>query len=130
MPPPFRNIAVALIAFVFTSVGTALAAGEPARGRALAQTWCSSCHTTERNNVGKDLAPSFPSIAERGHPDQLEARTFLNAPHPPMPDFNLSRNQIDDIVAYLQSLAQPAARQGNRTPEPAWTVHLKERCDE
>lgn len=116
MPLPLRNMTVALVASIFTSVGIAHAAGDPARGRVLARTWCSSCHTTERTNVGKDLAPSFPSIAERGQPDQLEARAFLNAPHPPMPDFNLSRSQIDDIVAYLQSLAEPAGRQGNRTP--------------
>lgn len=107
---------LALLAAITMLTGSAHAAGDPARGRALAQSWCSSCHTIERNNVGKDIAPSFPSIAERGQPDQLEAHAFLNAPHPPMPDFNLTRNEIDDIVAYLQSLAQHNAPQGNRTP--------------
>jgi mono/diheme cytochrome c family protein len=31
-------------------------------------------------------------------------RAWLADPHPPMPNFNLSRQQIDDIVAYLDSL--------------------------
>jgi mono/diheme cytochrome c family protein len=115
MPLPSLNVTIVFIAAICAFIGTAHAAGDPTRGRALARTWCSSCHMTEPSNTGKDLAPSFLSIAKRGHPDQLKARAFLNAPHPPMPDFNLSRNQIDDIVAYLQSLASPAPR-GNRTP--------------
>ena len=83
----------------------AWAAGDVERGHALAQTWCATCHTVDRNGPAKDTAPSFGSIAARGQPDQLRARAFLNAPHPPMPDFNLARAQIDDIVAYLASLA-------------------------
>jgi mono/diheme cytochrome c family protein len=107
-----RTLALALN-MVLALLNVAHAGGDPARGRALARTWCSSCHTTEQNSVGKDLAPSFPSIAEKGRPDQLEAYAFLNAPHPPMPDFNLSRNQIDDIVAYLKRLAEQNASQGH-----------------
>lgn len=83
----------------------AWAAGDPQRGHALAQTWCANCHTVDGNGPAKDAAPSFASIAAQGKPDQLHARAFLNAPHPPMPDFNLARSQIDDIVAYLTSLA-------------------------
>ena len=111
-----RNMVLALSASVLGLPEMAHAAGDPARGRTLARTWCSSCHTTERDSVGKDLAPSFPNIAERGRPDQLEAHAFLNAPHPPMPDFNLSRNQIDDIVAYLQRLAEQSPSRGHRPP--------------
>jgi hypothetical protein len=35
---------------------------------------------------------------------KLSSRAFLLAPHPPMPDLNLSRADIDDISAYLDSL--------------------------
>jgi len=91
---------------------SASAAGDAERGHALAQTWCAKCHTIDRGATARDVAPSFPSIAERGRPDQIQARSFLNAPHPPMPDFNLSRVEIDDIVAYLAKLADeaPAAK--------------------
>ena len=40
---------------------------------------------------------------------------FLADPHPKMPDMHLSRSEIDDIVAYIQSLnpkARPPAPDG------------------
>lgn len=48
----------------------------------------------------------------------------LMAPHPPMPNINLSRDEIGDIVAYLQTLRAdqtlphllPAPKEG--TPKP------------
>jgi hypothetical protein len=52
-----------------------------------------------------DAAPPFPKIAEKGHAGPTRPERLLAAPHPPMPDFNLARQQIDDIVAYLDSLA-------------------------
>lgn len=88
------------------SAGAAHAAGDAARGQALANTWCASCHLVDPNGTGKDTAPPFPQIAKQGLPDQDEARAFVTAPHPPMPNFDLTRDQIDDIVAYLNSLAQ------------------------
>ena len=96
-----------LLALLAMLAVRAWAAGDLERGHALARTWCANCHTVDANGPAKDTAPSFASIAARGRPDQLEARAFLNAPHPPMPDFGLARSQIDDIVAYLASLAPP-----------------------
>jgi len=81
------------------------AAGDAAKGHALASTWCANCHVVADDGQGKDVAPPFPEVARRGAPDQLSARAFLEAPHPPMPDLNLSRQEIDDVVAYLNSLA-------------------------
>jgi len=83
----------------------AWAAGDAARGHALARVWCSNCHLVEGSAEGKDVAPPLAQIAKRGAPNQLRARAFLSAPHPPMPNFDLARRQIDDIVAYLNSLA-------------------------
>lgn len=97
-----------LLALLVMLAARAWAAGDPERGHALARTWCANCHAVDPNGPAKDTAaPSFASIAARGRPDQLEARAFLNAPHPPMPDFGLARSQIDDVVAYLASLAPP-----------------------
>jgi mono/diheme cytochrome c family protein len=30
---------------------------------------------------------------------------WISNPHPPMPNFNLSRRTIDDLVSYIRSLA-------------------------
>lgn len=86
-------------------IAPAYAAGDAARGQTLANAWCAGCHLVDRKGTGTDAAPPFPRIAENGAPDQLTAKAFLSAPHPPMPDFNLAREQIEDIVAYLNSLA-------------------------
>ena len=86
-------------------VAEARAAGDVARGQALANAWCVSCHIVDRKGTGTDIAPPFPRIAESDALEQRSPRAFLSAPHPPMPDFNLAREQIEDIVAYLNSLA-------------------------
>jgi mono/diheme cytochrome c family protein len=85
--------------------GFAGAAGDAESGHRLARLWCASCHVVDGASTGKDVAPPLAEIAKRGAPGQLHARAFLAAPHPPMPNLNLARAQIDDIVAYLDSLA-------------------------
>jgi mono/diheme cytochrome c family protein len=84
---------------------SASAAGDARTGQHMAERWCTGCHVVDRQTQGADTAPSFQAIAARNaqHPERL--RTFLAAPHPPMSGFNLSREQIDDIVAYLVSLS-------------------------
>jgi len=96
-----------LLALLAVLATRAWAAGDAERGHTLARTWCTGCHTVDTNGPAKDTAPSFASIAAQNQPDQREARAFLNAPHPPMPNFNLARSQIDDIIAYIASLAPP-----------------------
>jgi mono/diheme cytochrome c family protein len=83
----------------------ALAAGNAKSGQVLAERWCTGCHVVDHQTQGADTAPSFQSIAARNaqHPEHL--RGFLVSPHPPMSGFSLSRQQIDDIVAYISSLA-------------------------
>lgn len=57
----------------------------------------------DRSGQGSDAAPPFVAVARQNTRGWV--RAWLAAPHPPMPNFNLSRQQIDDIVAYLDSLA-------------------------
>jgi hypothetical protein len=49
-------------------------------------------------------APTFQSIAERS-PEAIDAlRAFLMDPHPPMPDLSLTRQEIRDLLSYIDSL--------------------------
>lgn len=73
-------------------------------GQRLTQQWCTGCHVIGAGNRGTDSAPSLPSIAEHKGHDREWVRTWLASPHPPMPNFNLSRQEIDNISAYLDSL--------------------------
>jgi mono/diheme cytochrome c family protein len=84
----------------------ARAAGDAAKGHALAQRWCSSCHLVDESGQAPDTAPPFSIIARRHGPNRDWVRAWLAAPHPPMPNFDLTRQQIDDVVAYLDSLTK------------------------
>lgn len=78
--------------------------GDETRGEALVRRWCVSCHLIEGRGPASDLAPPFHAVARdpRKTPDYL--RTFLANPHAPMPPLQLSRAEIEDIVAYLGTL--------------------------
>jgi mono/diheme cytochrome c family protein len=96
-------IASALIALLSASA-TASAEGSAEAGKRLAQQWCASCHQVEPSAPAKDVAPPFTSLGVKKGKDPGWVRAWLANPHPPMQGINLSRQQIDDVVAYLQSL--------------------------
>ncbi len=78
--------------------------GDAARGRVLTERWCASCHGTASR--GSDAAPSLPRLM-RGRPnDEARLRAWLAAPHPPMRGIELSRQQTEDIVAWLRQLSR------------------------
>jgi mono/diheme cytochrome c family protein len=102
----FRASLIALIAVIPLAAGVAaFAQGSAEAGKLLAQRWCSSCHQIEPSAAAKDTAPSFASLGVQKDKDPGWVRAWLFNPHAPMQGINLSRQQVDDIVAYLQSLA-------------------------
>jgi len=104
--PRRRSFSTAAAIAVFLAAGSiASAQGSADAGKRLAQQWCSSCHQVEPSAPAKDVAPPFASLGVEKGKDPGWIRAWLANPHPPMQGINLSRRQIDDIVAYLQSLA-------------------------
>ena len=85
----------------------ALAQGDPEAGHALALRWCTACHVVDRAGEGADAGPAFPSLLADGERTADEIRGWLVDPHPPMPNLALTRQEIEDVVAYLQNLARP-----------------------
>ena len=83
-------------------------AGDPHRGEALAKAWCANCHVIASGESGRaaDYAPPFPAIAFDTSMTAEKLRAWMNAQHTQMPNFNLGRREIDDLVAYIQSLAK------------------------
>ena len=82
-------------------------AGDAHRGSALAQSWCAGCHVVDNRGAGRsaDNAPPFPMIAADKSKTPEHLRSWMTADHTRMPNFNLSRREIDDLVAYIRSLA-------------------------
>lgn len=87
--------------------GPIQALDDPDNGKTLARQWCASCHlvTPDQERTNAD-APPFMTIAGRSDKELDRLSTFLVDPHPKMPNFNLSRQEIADIVAYIRSLRQ------------------------
>jgi mono/diheme cytochrome c family protein len=82
------------------------AAADVARGETLAKRWCAECHVVSPHQPRAQAdAPTFAAIsASRRVP---EIKLFLGQSHPQMPDMNLSRDEIADLIAYMHSLAPP-----------------------
>jgi len=81
----------------------ALAAGDAAAGRRVADTWCVGCHLVGDEKKAPMLdVPPFPDIAATRTPDQV--RAFLQKPHPAQPLFRLSPKDIDDLAAFIAGL--------------------------
>jgi cytochrome c len=81
------------------------AAADVSTGARLAGQWCANCHVIGDVPTAsvQQGPPSFRTIARGGlTTDQL--RTFLSHPHAPMPDLALSRSEIDDLIAYIDTL--------------------------
>lgn len=75
-------------------------------GKALAQKLCVNCHIVDAGASGTAPVgpPPFPVIANRPGQTAERVRGMLIQPHPPMPDIHLTNEEINDIVAYLDSL--------------------------
>lgn len=80
------------------------AAADVTRGKGLTEQWCNQCHVIGNGSRGTDAAPPLPVIAQQKGKDPQWIKSWLAAPHPPMPNLNLSRQEIDDVAAYLASL--------------------------
>lgn len=106
MSAPFNRIVI-IATLLALMGGSALAAGDAAEGKAIAQRWCAACHqvSAEQITASADV-PSFMTIRQmRATPNALAAlEGFLADPHPVMPDMSLTRQEIRDLVAYIGSL--------------------------
>lgn len=81
-------------------------AGDKAEGAKIAKRWCSGCHAVGRGPMSSDKAPAFVALATDPSKTEGYLKGWISNPHPPMPNFNLSRQRIDDLVAYIRSLGE------------------------
>jgi mono/diheme cytochrome c family protein len=85
---------------------TALAA-DADNGERLAQRWCASCHVVAPNQREANAdAPPFETIARTFGFNAEKLVFFLLEPHPKMPSMALTRNEANDIAAYIGMLAK------------------------
>ena len=80
-------------------------AADAGNGRALAEKWCVNCHLIGSESRGGNSAPPFTAIAANPDRDSAWLQTWLSTTHETMPEMPLTRRDIDDLVAYIQTLA-------------------------
>lgn len=98
---------VALAVFLLGLPAPLAPAGDAGEGRRIAETWCVGCHLIDdasRAGVA-DVTTSFAVISADPAKTPAYLRTFLANPRHPMPDFSLTRQEIENIVAYITGLA-------------------------
>lgn len=100
------TIAVAL-GLLLTPAAAVVAQGarDVETGHRLAKRWCVNCHIVDPAQTGRPTsAPSFAAIARMPSTTGMSLHAFLQTPHPRMPDFILSRSEIDALSIYILSL--------------------------
>ena len=105
------GLLAALSVVALFATGSAMAAGDAAKGHALAKEACARCHDVEKGGAFKMRPPSFQSIAIYRREDDIWARILSPSPHSGMPDtqWALSPDQVQDLVAYIVSLDTPVS---------------------
>jgi len=94
-------VALLLACGLLTLADTVFAA-DVANGEKLARRWCATCHVVATDQrQGSTQAAPFSEVAKQADFDGGKLALFLLAPHPPMPDMNLSRNEAADLAAYI-----------------------------
>jgi len=99
-----RRIVVALAALGGLWLLPQSAAADAANGARLAQQWCANCHVINDSGPSARLPQGPPSFrVAAGRLNSGELRAFLSHPHGAMPNLALSRTEIDDLIAYIES---------------------------
>lgn len=79
--------------------------GNALAGQALARQWCASCHLISgTEGRASDAAPAFEAVVLRPSTTETSLRVFLQTPHRQMPNYTLTRQETDDVVAYILGL--------------------------
>ncbi len=97
-----RRVAGALATLAALTMAANAYAADADHGETLAKRWCAACHIVAPDQAhGQDNVPPFTTIAKiPGFGADAIAR-FLMDPHPKMPDMQLSRDEADDLAAYI-----------------------------
>lgn len=107
----FASQALFLGAFVLSLAVSAAAQRHPGkpnadRGAQLAVKLCANCHAVSAGDAARVKAdvPTFQEIAALADQSTERMTGKMMMPHHPMPDIQLTRSEIADVIAYIQSL--------------------------
>ena len=104
----YRMLAVCLTGTLTVLSATAIAQelGSPMRGQRVAEMICSECHAIEKGATrsANTHAPTFQSLAKTPGMNAMAFRVWLRSSHKEMPNIMLKNEEVDDVIAYVQTL--------------------------
>lgn len=99
-----------LVLLLLLAPGEALAAGDVDEGREAAEKWCSRCHVvgSAKPYGGIDSTPSFFLMSDKLDDYRPRILTLKERrPHKALDFDDVSRDDLEDLVAYIGSLERP-----------------------
>jgi cytochrome c len=82
-------------------------AADTASGLAVARRLCVNCHIVEPGGAKSEVTagvPSFMAIAAKPGQSEDKLKTFMQNPHPPMPQVQFTVHELDNLAAYILTL--------------------------
>lgn len=107
MNSDMKRIFLAAVAVIgLASHANAQTTADPQKGAALAKSVCAQCHAVQDSQLKSPdpMAPSFTAIANAPGMTDRALRVWLQSSHPTMPNFILTGDEKNDVIAYLLSL--------------------------
>ena len=78
--------------------------GDATAGQELVKAQCSTCHDGQGSPRGRRQGPSLAAVAAMSSTTSISLHAFLMTPHANMPNYQLTPQEIDDVVTYILSL--------------------------
>jgi cytochrome c len=102
-----RNLALAAAAIALAGTAAAQVHPDAKTGKKIAEKLCVGCHIVGAQAAGATVPADVPSFARIANKPGQTAASIAGAivvPHPPMPQTNLTREEIGDVAAYILTL--------------------------
>lgn len=108
-PSIYVALTCAIVAGGFALAGAASAQVHPdaKTGKKIAEKLCVGCHIVGGEAAGASVPADVPSFARIASQPGQTAQSIAGAivvPHPPMPQIQLTREEIGDVAAYILTL--------------------------
>ena len=102
--------AIAMASLMITSAATAGAADDVAKGQALAERLCATCHLApdQGDKQSPNEIPGFAAVARRQNQSVEGIIAWLRSVPPMMPDHHLSQDEMALLAQFIMSLRPQA----------------------
>jgi len=94
-------------------------------GKALVERHCAGCHAVgQTGDSPNPKSPAFRTLSARHAGVSLREPLTrgIAAPHDQMPKFELASDEVDSIIAYINSLSRPPTPAKGAAPKSKWQV--------